>query len=146
MNLELNRNFSFFSLFLLWLAYTLLGWSLAAHHIIWVVGLLIAFIAFYLAIEANPLVLFLTKIFSQSWFVLLSVALLVSVFIAAIPAFPMLLNIVFIPFMSTLLVEIEMRYQGLNQLNKLLIFTILSGLGLAIGEAIDIILLPSMRY
>ncbi|AFZ13230.1 hypothetical protein Cri9333_2362 [Crinalium epipsammum PCC 9333] len=143
MNLGLNLNFS---LFLLWLTYTLLGWSLAAHNIIWVVGLLISFIAFYLAKEANPLVLFLTKVFSKSWFVLLSFALLVSILVAAIAAFPMLLNIVVIPFISTFLVKIEMRSQGLSQLNKILIFTILSGLGLAIGEAIDIILLPSMRY
>jgi hypothetical protein len=146
MNLELHPKVSYFSLLLLWLAYALLGWSLAAHHIVWVVGLFIGFIAFYLVKKANPILFSLINICSQNWFLLLSTALLVSILVAAIATSPILITLVIIPFISTVLVEIEMRYSGLNQLNKFLIFTTLSGLGLAVGEAIDIILLPSMRY
>ncbi len=145
MNL-LHPKISYFYLLLLWLAYALLGWSLAAHHIVWVVGLFIAFIAFYVVKKANPLLLFLLNVCSQNWFLLLSSALLFSILVAAIATSPLVITLVIIPFISTILVEIEMRFIGLNKLDKFLIFTILAGLGLAVGEAIDLMFLPSMRY
>lgn len=146
MNLELRPKVSYFYLLLLWLAYALLGWSLAAHHIVWVVGLFIAFIAFYLGKKANPLLLYLINICSQNWFLVLSSALLFSILVAAIATSPLVITLVIIPLISTILVEIEMRFIGLNKFNKFLIFTILAGLGLTVGEVIDIIFLPSMRY
>ncbi|MGB3207169.1 MAG: hypothetical protein WBB28_19460 [Crinalium sp.] len=146
MNLELNPKVSGFSLLLLWLAYALLGWSLAAHHIVWIVGLFIAFIAFYLVKKVNPLLVFFINVCSQNWFLLLSSALLFSILVAAIATSPLVITLVIIPLVSTILVEIEMRFSGLNQFNKILIFTSLAGLGLAVGEAVDLILLPSMRY
>ena len=137
---------SYFYLLLLWLAYALLGWSLAAHHIVWVVGLFIAFIAFYLVRKANPLLFSLINICSENWFLGLSSALLFSILVSTIATSPLVITLVIIPLVSTILVEIEMRFSGLNQFNKFLIFTILAGLGLAVGEAIDLIFLPSMRY
>lgn len=138
--------FPYLSLLLLWLAYTLLGWYLAAHHIIWIFGFLIAFAALYLSWKTNPLLQFIVRLSSQGLFVVLTSALIFSVLIASSVALPMLLILVVIPLVATILAEVEMRYSEFSQLKKLVIFSILAGLGLVIGETIDLVLLPSIRY
>ena len=42
MNVEFFNRIPLMPLVLLWLAYTLLGWYLAANHIIWLVGAFVA--------------------------------------------------------------------------------------------------------
>jgi hypothetical protein len=44
------------------------------------------------------------------------------------------------------LAHLEMRFAGLNELYTFVVLTILAGLGLGMGEIIDIVFFPSIRY
>jgi hypothetical protein len=50
------------------------------------------------------------------------------------------------PLTTTLLADLEMRFAGFSQTDRFLVLTILAVLGLTIGETIDVVFVPSLRY
>lgn len=145
-------NVAFFSriprlpLVLLWLTYALLGWELSAHHIVWLVGAFVAALALAAAWKSSPLFERLVLFGFQGWFVLLLISLIISISVALTVTSSILLSLIFLPLVTTFFAEVEMSFAGFSKRNTFLFLTVISGVGLGLGELIDIVLLPSLRY
>jgi hypothetical protein len=129
-------------LILLYLAYALLGWYLASHHIIWLVGAFVVAVVLTVVIKSISWLEQLIEFGSQTLIVVLSL----SASLALIAAWSILLTLFLLPLTTTILADLEMRLVGLSNRDRFLIITVLAGLGLAAGEIIDIGFLPSKRY
>lgn len=129
-------------LVLLCLAYAWLGWYLSVNHIIWLVGAFVA--ALVLAVLwrsiswLERLIEFGSKI--------LVVVLVLSASIALIATWSLFSTFIIMPLATTLLAAMELRFAGFSKRDRLLLLTVLAGFGLTVGEAIDIVFLPSDRY
>ena len=133
-------------LVLLWLAYALLGWYLSAHHIVWLLGAFVAVLSLAVAWKSSPLLERFVRFGFQGWFAVLTISLILSISVALAVTQPILLPLIVMPLATTFLAELEMNFAGFSQINKFLTLTIIAGLGLGLGEIIDIVLLPSLRY
>lgn len=129
-------------LVLLWLAYTLLGWYLAANHIVWLVGAFVAAMVIVIVRKSTSWLERLIEFGSQT----LAVILFLSISIAFVATWSLLLRLFLIPLATTLLADLEMRFSGFNKLDSFWILTVIAVLGLVVGELIDILLFPSSRY
>ncbi|AVH66708.1 hypothetical protein NPM_5257 [Nostoc sp. 'Peltigera membranacea cyanobiont' N6] len=129
-------------LVLLWLAYTLLGWYLAANHIVWLVGAFVAAMVLAIVRKSTSWLERFVEFGSQT----LAVVLFLSISIAFVATWSLLLRLFIIPLATTLLADLEMRFSGFNKLDSFWILTVLAVLGLVVGELIDILLFPSSRY
>ncbi|WP_414578861.1 hypothetical protein [Anabaena sp. CCY 9402-a] len=141
-NLEFNHRIPLLPLILLWLAYAFLGWYLAAHHIIWLVGGFVAMIAIAVVRKSITWLERLVSLGSRT----LVVILVLSISIALVATWSLLFSLFLIPVASTLLADLEMRFAGFNKANSFWILTVLATTGLVVGELVDILLLPSMRF
>ncbi|MFW9260805.1 hypothetical protein A4S05_21530 [Nostoc sp. KVJ20] len=142
MNVEFFNRIPLMPLVLLLLAYTLLGWYLAAHHIIWLVG---AFVAAMVIAVVRKSIYWLERLIEFGSKILV-VILFLSISIALVATWSILLRLFIIPLATTLLADLEMRFSGLNKLDSFWVITVLAVLGLVVGELIDILLFPSSRY
>jgi hypothetical protein len=142
MNVEFFYRIPLMPLVLLWLAYTLLGWYLAANHIIWLVG---AFVAAMVVVVVRKSISWLERLIEFGSTTLV-VILFLSMSIALVATWSILLRLFIIPLATTLLADLEMRFSGFNKLDSFWILTVLAVLGLVVGELIDILLFPSIRY
>jgi hypothetical protein len=135
------------SIGLLGVAYILLGWYLSAYHVVWLVGVLVVFFTIAVAWKTNPIVELLLKLFgSQSLVVVISLSLLVSCMTAFVAVEPQLATILTAPTVSTLLATLDLQSAGVRPLEAFVSLTIVALVGLGLGEGIDTILLPSIRY
>ncbi|MEH2199959.1 hypothetical protein [Nostoc sp.] len=142
MNVEFFSRIPLMPLVLLWLAYTLLGWYLAANHIIWLVGAFIAAMVLAIVRKSTSWLERFVEFGSQT----LAVVLFLSISIAFVATWSLLLRLFIIPLATTLLADLEMRFSGFNKLDSFWILTVLAVLGLVVGELIDILFFPSSRY
>jgi hypothetical protein len=142
MNVEFFYRIPLMPLVLVWLAYTLLGWYLAANHIIWLVG---AFVAAMVIVVVRKSIYWLERLIEFGSKTLV-VILFLSMSIALVATWSILLRLFIIPLATTLLADLEMRFSGFNKLDSFWVVTIIAVLGLVVGEAIDILLFPSIRY
>ncbi|UKO97798.1 hypothetical protein [Nostoc sp. UHCC 0870] len=141
-NLESNHRITLLPLILLWVAYAFLGWYLAAHHIIWLVGGFVATIAIAVVRKSISWLERLVSLGSRT----LVVILVLSISIALVATWSLLFSLFLIPVASTLLADLEMRFAGFNKVDSFWILTVLATTGLVIGELVDILLLPSIRF
>lgn len=142
LNLDLNQRIPIVPLILLWLAYALLGWYLAAHHIVWLVGGFVATIAIAVVRKS---IAWLERLIAFGSRILI-VILVLSLSIALVATWSLLFTLFLIPVASTLLADLEMRFAGFNKLDSFWILTILAATGLVVGELVDVLILPSIRY
>ncbi|BAZ47702.1 hypothetical protein JMG10_33820 [Nostoc ellipsosporum NOK] len=142
MNLELFNRIPVTSLLLLWLTYGLLGWYLAAHEIIWLVGAFVAVVAIAVVRKSVSWLQQLLAFSSKT----LVVILVVSASIALIASWSLLFSLFLMPVATTCLADLEMRFTGFKRLETFWILTSLAASGLIVGEIIDILLFPSGGY
>ncbi len=142
MNIGYFHKISVMPLVLLWLAYALLGWYLAVHHIIWLVGAFIATVAIAVVRRSIAWLEGLVSFGSRT----LVVVILLSASIALVATWSVLLSLFLIPIATTLLADLELRFAGFKKIDSFWILTILAGWGLTVGEIVDILLIPSSRY
>lgn len=142
MNLLFFQRIPVAALALLWLAYNLLGWYLAAHQIAWLVGAFVAAIAIAIVRKSNSWLENLLVFGSQT----LVVVLVLSASIALIAIWSILFSIFLIPLATTLLADLEMRFSGFSKTYSFWILTAVAISGLAVGEMIDILIFPSIKY
>ena len=134
------------ALSLLAIAYILLGWYLAAHHIFWLVSITVVMATLIFVWKSNPLLECLAWGLKQEFFATIGISLLFSLLVALILVKPMLLSLVPLPLITLIYALLEMRTAEFKQ-SEILIWTfIVTGLGLGLGEAIDLFVAPSMRY
>lgn len=129
----------------LWLAYVLLEWYLPAYHIFWLVGAFVAGIAFASAWQSLSCLEGLVRFGSQSFFAILMMLVFCVLFAIAVNR-SLSIPLIIISFLIIFLADIEMRFVGLNTVERFLLLTFLAGFGLGAGEIIDIFLLSSSRY
>jgi hypothetical protein len=146
MNVRTFTKIPLLPLVLLWLTYTLLGWYLSAHHIIWLVGAFIIVFALAVGWNSNYWLERLVEFISRKLVTVLLVSLVVTILVALATTWSILLKLILLPLETVFLAEIEMCFAGFSKLNRFLILTILTGLGLGLGEIIDILFFPSMRF
>jgi hypothetical protein len=142
MNLVFFQRLPITALLLLWLAYNLLGWYLAAHQIFWFVGAVVAVIAIAVVRKSISWLETLLAFGSQT----LVVVLALSASIALVAIWSILFSIFLIPLATTLLADLEMRFAGFSKSFSFWILTVVAGSGLVIGEIIDIMIFPSIKY
>lgn len=142
MNAEFFNGIPVMPLVLLWLAYALLGWYLAVHHIIWLVGAFIAAVAIAVVRKSNAWLNSLVAFGSKT----LVVILFLSASIALVATWSLLCSLFLIPIATTLLAELEMRFAGFDKRDSFWALTFLAASGLIIGEIVDLLLLPSGRF
>lgn len=142
LNLESHPRIPILSLILLWLAYAILGWYLAAHHIIWLVGGFIATLAIAVVRKSLSWLERLVSLGSRVLVVILGL----SMSIALVATWSLLFSLFLIPVASTLLADLEMRFAGFNKIDSFWILTFLAATGLLVGELVDLSVLPSIRY
>lgn len=131
---------------LLAIAYTLLGWYLAAHHVFWFVNVFVLIATLVVTWKQNPLLEFLTWLSQQQVFVLLGMSLVLSLVIALTLTQPVLVTIFPLPLITLFYALLEMRASDLGQTKTFFCSVLITGLGLTLGEVIDLFILPSMRY
>lgn len=135
------------SLGLVGIAYTLLGWYLSAYHVVWLVGMLVAIFTIAMACESNPIVELLLRLFgSQSLFIVVSLSLIFSSIVAFVAAEPEIATLLATPTITMLLAALDFQSAQVRQLESFMALTIVAIIGLGLGEGIDMMLLPSMRY
>lgn len=145
MKVEFLGGIPWLTLVSLWLAYVLLGWYLSAYHIFWVVGAFVAGIALASAWQSLSCLEVLVKFSSRSFLAILMM-LIFCVLFAIAANWSLSMPLIIIPFSATFLADLDMRFVGLNTIDRFLLLTLLAGFGLGVGEIIDIFLLPSSRY
>ncbi len=142
MNIGYFQKIPVMPLVLLWLAYALLGWYLAVHHIIWLVGAFIASVAIAVVRRSIAWLEGLVSFGSRTLVVVISL----SASIALVATWSVLLSLFLIPIATTLLADLELRFAGFKKIDSFWIITVLAGWGLTVGEIVDILLIPSSRY
>lgn len=145
MNIEFSSKSPWLSLALLWLSYALLGWYLSAYHVFWYMGAFVTALALAIAWKSIPCLKSLIKLGSRGFFVILTMLTISILFSLALTWSPLLILLI-IPFVATFLAKLEMRFAGFSPKSTFLILTLLAGFGLGLGEIIDIMAFPSMRY
>lgn len=129
------------------IAYILLGWYLSAYHVVWFVGVLAVIFTIAVAWESNPIIDLLLRLFgSQSLVIVISLSLLFSVAVAFVAVEPELMTLFATPTVTMLLAALDLQSAEVRQLESFVVLTIVAIMGLGVGEGIDLILLPSMRY
>ncbi|QOV21790.1 hypothetical protein [Anabaenopsis elenkinii] len=142
MNVGFFHRIPVMPLLLLWLAYTLLGWYLAAHHIIWLTGAFVVSVTLAIVrktiVWLEQLVAIGSRILFMVLFLILSVAL--------VETWSVFFSLFLIPIATTFLADLEMRWKGFNKTDSFWILTVLALSGLVVGEMIDILILPSSAF
>ena len=146
MNVKTFNKVPLLPLMLLWLTYTVLGWYLSAHHIVWLVGAFIIVLVLAVGWNSSYWLEGLVKFISQELVTVLIVSLVITTLVALATTWSMLLKLILLPLGTVFLAEIEMCFAGFNRLNRFLMLTVLTGLGLGLGEMIDILFVPSIRF
>lgn len=144
MNIESNK-FPWLSLVLLWLSYSLLGWYLSAYHVFWLMAALVAALPSVIAWKSVPCLEDIVRFGSRGFRVIL-IMLVISILISLITTWSLLITLIIVPLITTFLAGLEMRFAGFSEINAFLLSIVSAGLGLGLGEIIDIMISPSMRY
>ncbi len=82
---------------------------------------------------------------SQELFIVLTVILVLIGFFYLVITPSVLPSLISLPLLASFLANIEMRFIGWSQRHRVLLSIFLAGLGLGLGEIVDLTLLPSMR-
>jgi hypothetical protein len=130
------------SLVLLWSAYALVGWNLAAHHVIWFMGFLSIALSITMSWVGNRLLKQALQYIPTVLLVILTASLLVALVLTS----SLFLTLAFVPFLTTYLAWNEMRFVKFSQMRTFWILLAIAILGLGIGEILDLWILPSARY
>lgn len=146
MNTEPLGKIPWLALGILWLAYVLLGWHLAEHHIVWLVGAAVIAVMLTTAGKGTPLLKQLSWFSSQGLFRTVAVSLAITLCVILFVSDFQFLGLIFLPVAATFWADLEMRSAQFEQHQILLWFAAIAGLGIGLGEIIDLFLIPSIPY
>lgn len=130
------------SLVLLCFAYTWLGWYLAAHHIVWLVGSVVTVCVLAVIGQTTTWLESLIEFGSRT----VVVILFLSISIALVASWSIIFSLVLMPLATAMLANLELRFAGLSKSDRFLLIIISASLSLGFGETVDLLFLPSVRY
>ncbi|MBW4551376.1 MAG: hypothetical protein KME35_09740 [Aphanocapsa sp. GSE-SYN-MK-11-07L] len=144
LNVELKSlgKLPWLALILLWSAYALVGWNLAAHHVFWFMGLVIIALAMTLSWAGSRWI----KQALEYIPTVLSVALTVSILVTLALTSSLFLALVLVPFLTTFFAWNEMRFFNISQTRTFWSLIAIAVVGLGMGELLDLWVFPSARY
>lgn len=146
MNSESSRSLPWLSLGLFWCAYAMLGWYLAAHHIIWLVGAAAILAIVIISGTGRALLEQLFGVISRTLLIVVFLSFLISVCAFLFVSKFEFLGLVFLPLVTTVLADLSLRSAGFEQRQMWIYLVVIAGLGIGLGEVFDLVFLPSMRY
>jgi hypothetical protein len=130
------------SFIVLWSAYALVGWNLAAHHVIWFMGFLIIALTTTMSWAGTQWIKSALRYIPNVLLVILTASLLIALALTS----SLFLTLAVVPFLTTYLAWNEMRFIKFSQLNTFWILVAVAIAGLSMGEILDLWILPSARY
>jgi hypothetical protein len=145
MNLESLGRMPWGALASLWLGYALMGWYLAAHHIVWLVGTLVVLTTLAVAWKGVPFFKQLSWSSPRSLLVITITTLALSLCVILFVSDFQFLGLIFLPVVTMFWADLEMRSADFNRPQILLNLAMVSGLGIGLGETIAHVIIPSMR-
>lgn len=130
------------SLILLWITYVLVGWNLAAHHVIWFVVLLVIIFSMTGSWAGSKLLEQSLSYIPQVLLVVLAISVLATLSLTS----SLFVTLGLTPFLTTFFAWNEMRFLNFNQ--RFTVWTLIGMtlLGLGVGEFLDLKVIPSARY
>lgn len=147
MNIKFINTNLWLPLVLLWLAYALLGWYLSAYHLIWLIGAFVVAVTLAVTRKSRFWLEPLLKFACQGMAATLILSLILSMSIALVTTnASTLISLIGLILLTTFFSEIAMSFAGFNKMNTLLFLILLAGFGLGLGEIIDVLVFPSIRY
>jgi hypothetical protein len=145
-NLEFPRRMPWLSLGLLGLAYTALGWYLSAHHILWFVSAVMVAAILALVWKSSPLITQSLAFASEDLVLAVGFSLVVSLSLALATIWSTFVSLFILPLLTTFLADLELRLITFSPRDKFICLLTIAGFGLGVGEVIDLIFVPSLRY
>lgn len=142
MNLNILARIPIKSLVLLSFAYAWLGWYLAALHIVWLVGSVVTFFVLAIIGQTTSWLESLIEFGSRT----LVVVLFLSFSIALVASWSIIFSLILMPLATAALTNMELRFAGVSKSDRLLLIIVSAGISLGIGETVDLLFLPSLRY
>lgn len=130
------------AILLLCLSYIWLGWYLSSNHVVWLVGTIVLCFVSSVVWQTTSWLQLLIEFGSKT----LVVVLFLSASVALVAGWSLLSSLILMPLATTMLTNMELRLAGLERTDRFLLLIVVAGLGLAVGEGVDILFLPSMRY
>ncbi|MBE9183014.1 hypothetical protein IQ268_31250 [Oculatella sp. LEGE 06141] len=145
MNIESLGRLPRLAVGILGLVYALLGWYIADHHIALLVGVAVPVATLLAAWKGVPLLRQWSQSSSQSLLVITAVSLAISLSVILLVTDFQFLGLIFLPLVTMVLADLEMRSAGFNQREIWLYLAAVAGLGIGLGEAIELVIIPGMR-
>jgi hypothetical protein len=130
------------SLVLLCFAYVWLGWYLAAHHVVWLVGSIVLFSVLAIIRQTTSWLEQLVEFGSRT----LAVILFLTISIALVASWSLVFSLIVMPLATAMLADMELRFAGMSKSDRFLLIFVSAGLSLGFGEIIDLLFLPSVRF
>lgn len=130
------------SLILLLVSYGLVGWDLAAHHVIWFMGLVIIALAMTLSWAGSSLIKQLLDYIPK----ILLVPLVFSILATLGFTSSLFLILALVPFLTTFLAWNEVQFASQSKTLTFWIVVLTAVLGLGGGEFLDLWIYPSARH
>jgi hypothetical protein len=129
-------------LILLWITYVLVGWNLAAHHVIWFVVLLVITFSMTGSWAGSKLLEQSLKYIPQVLLVVLAISILATLSLTS----SLFVTLGLTPFLTTFFAWNEMRFSNFNQRSTVWTLIGMTLLGLGVGEFLDLKVISSARY
>jgi hypothetical protein len=129
-------------LVLFWLAYGLVGWYLSAHDIVWYIAIFTAVVVMVVSLTTNPWLGGLLGYIPQILVIVLTISILVTLAVS----FSSLSTLIFMPLFTSFLAWQELRSQNLRKKTVLWALVAIALVGLAVGEVVDLSILPNNHY
>lgn len=135
------------ALALLSFAYGLLGWYLAAHHLIWLIGAVVIGAALLVDRQSARFLANFAQLGNQSLVMVFGASFLFTLFVTALVLKPLFLSIVILPVLTMLFADLELRVAGVKPINIALYLAMIAAVSLGIGEFLDLFYAsPSLRF
>ena len=146
MSTEFLSRIPWLALGILWLAYILLGWYLAAHHILWLVGAVLIATVIMVTGTGRAILKQLSWLGFQGLLITVATSFIATLCLILFVSDFQFLELVFLPVVTIFWADLELRSAEFEPRQILMWLVAIASFGVAFGELLDLSLIPSMRF